>query len=58
MRTEGKGEGKGEEGRERERREGRRGENGKSGTKSSSLSTLPSPDAFPITVSSSDGARE
>ena len=47
--------GKGEERRERERR---RGENGESSTKSSSLSTPPSPDAFPSTVPSSDGARE
>ena len=43
---------------ERERR-GRRGENRKSGTKKrSSLSTLLSPDAFPSTISSLDGARE
>ena len=44
---------------EGERRGGRRGENRESGTKkSSSLSTLPSPDAFPSTVPSPDGARE
>ena len=38
---------------------GRRGENRESGTKKrSSLSTLPSPDAFPSTIPLSDGARE
>ena len=44
--------------RERERREEKRGENGEIGTKSSSFSTPPSPDAFPSTAPSSDGARE
>ena len=44
---EGKGEGKGEERSEREGREEKMGENGESGTKSYSLSTPPSPDAFP-----------
>ena len=44
--------------RKRKRREEKRGENGKSGTKSSSLSTPPSPDAFPSTAPSSDRARE
>ena len=55
---EGKEEGKGEERSKREGREEKRGENGESGTKSSSLSTLPSPDAFPSTAPSSDEARE
>ena len=44
--------------RRRKIREEKIGENGESSTKSSSLSTPPSPYAFPSTTPSSDGARE